>query len=195
MSNVSVVGNPSTECLVKSDYILEIITHSSEGGCAIPFEQLNLPITKSLSNQVLEFDMEFLITTNDDVSRHGGIYYGDHHLDRLTIGNVVIDWLDRIRDRGYRFYKTGSFSDSSNILSPERNKEPTRHLKIIIKSNGEHIVIAENYILKNLNGNAVQLYNKPCLGFWAWGNNHLRISNFTIRPYKGKAKKKSILSN
>ncbi|CAF1484171.1 unnamed protein product [Adineta steineri] len=182
LSDVSVVGNSLTRCVIKSNDVLEITTHLSEGGCVVPFKQLKLPTTKSLSNQVLEFDMEFLAEPYDDVGRHGGIYYGNHSFDRWTNGNTVVDWIDRTHDRGYRFYQTGRYPDDSNILVLQK-KEPVNHLKIIIKSNGEHIIVAENTIWKNLTSNAVQLLNKPYLGFWAWSNNHLRISNFIIRPY------------
>ncbi|CAF1224006.1 unnamed protein product [Adineta steineri] len=182
LSDVSVVGNSLTKCVIKSNDVLEITTHLSEGGCAVPFEQLKLPIKKSLSNQVLEFDMKFLTNPYDGVGRHGGIYYGNHSFDRRADGNTGVDWIDRTRDRGYRFYRTGWYPDDSNVLLLQK-KEPVNHLKIIIKSNGEHIIVAENTIWKNLTSNAVQLLNKPYLGFWAWGNNHLRISNFTIRPY------------
>ncbi|CAF0766523.1 unnamed protein product [Rotaria sordida] len=165
--SILVVGNPSTECLAKSDDVLELITGSSEGGCAIPFQRLKLPITKSLSNQVLEFDMEFLVTPNDDVGRCGGIYYGNHHLDRSTSGNTVMYWIDRAGDRGYRFYESGPAPSHDSIGLLPRKKDPARHLRIIIKSNGEQILVADNDIWRNLSGNAVQFVNKPFLGFRA----------------------------
>jgi hypothetical protein len=129
----------------------------------------------------------------DDVGRHGGIYYGNHSFDRSKSGNIVVDWIDRSYDRGYRFYQTGSDPDYSNIFLP-RNKEPIHHLKIIIKSNGEQIIVAQNDIWKNLTSNGVQLLNQPWLGFWAWGQNYLRISNFVIRPYTGEKLEKKRLS-
>jgi hypothetical protein len=189
LSSVSVVGNPLTECRMKSDDVLEIITYSSEGGCDIPFERLKLPITKSLSNQVLEFDMEFVVKPDGIIGRHGGLYYGNHSFHRWANGGTIVDWTDRVDDRGYRFYQTMPTPDYLNILLP-RNKEPVNHLKIIIKSNGEQIIVAQDDIWRNLTGSAVQLLNKPHLAFWAWGDNHLRISNLVIRPYTGEKEKK-----
>ncbi|UJR19801.1 hypothetical protein I4U23_022934 [Adineta vaga] len=184
LSNVSIVGDSFTEYRVRSNDVLEIITHNSEGGCAIPFEQLKLPVNRSLSNQVLEFDMEFLTVPNDEVGRHGGIYYGDHEFDRSMNNNVVIDWIDRYFDRGYRFYQTDAHSTIPHSVVPYKN-EPARHLKIIIKANGEQILVIEDGVWRRLNCGRIHLLGKPCLGFWAWANNHLRISNFTIRPYIG----------
>lgn len=133
--------------------------------------------------------MKFLARPNHAEGRCGGIYYGDHHLGRFTRGNIAIDWIDRTDDRGYRFYQTGpSASHSLNIMLP-REKEPANHLKIIVKSNGEQIVVAKNDIWKIPNASLVQLLDKPYLGFWAWNNNHLRISNFVIRPYTGEKRK------
>ncbi len=189
---VSVVGHPTTQCLVRSDNVLEIHAHGAEGGVSIAFERLNLPSVKSLSNQVLEFDLEFLVKPDGDVGRHGGIYYGNHQSDRQTKGNTCLDWIDRADDRGYRFYETGSDHHLSlNVLLPRR-KEPINHLKIIIKDNGEQILVAGDDIWKVRNVGPVHLLDKPCLGFWVWPNNQIRISNFVVRPYTGKVKKKSI---
>ncbi|CAF5088851.1 unnamed protein product, partial [Rotaria sp. Silwood1] len=190
--SIPVVGDPSTQCLVESDDVLEIIVGSSEGGCAIPFEKLELPITKSLSNQVLEFDMEFLVTPNADEGRCDGIYYGNNHLVRNTSGNTVLYWIPRTEDRGYRFYESGPTPLHDSIGLLPRTKEPASRLKIIIKSNGEQILVADNDIWKNLSGNAIQFVNKPFLGFWGWMNNHLRISNFIIRSHTGEKEKKSV---
>jgi hypothetical protein len=128
--------------------------------------------------------MEFLVRPGDEVGRHGGIYYGSHQSGRQC-GNTVLDWIDRTSDRGYRLYESGPISPS---LLP-RMKEPTGHLKIIIKANGEQIVVAGDDIWKSRNVGPAHELDKPCLGFWAWANNHLRISNFIIRPYTGKARR------
>ncbi|CAF3332294.1 unnamed protein product [Rotaria sp. Silwood2] len=191
--NVRTVGDPSTACLATCGSTLEIITGSFEGGCAIEFHQLKLPNIKSLSNQVLEFDMKFLKKPSNSVGRCGGIYYGNHELERFVGGNIVLDWIDRTDDRGYRFYDSGlESSHSLNVLLPRTN-EPASHLKIIIKSTGEHIVAAGNDIWKRLNGSAVQLLDTPYLGFWAFYNNHIVISNFSIHPYTGE-KNRTMLS-
>ena len=187
--NITRIEDPMTECVVKSGHVLEIDARSSssEGGCAISFNELRLPPTESLSNQVLEFDMEFLIKPASEVGRHGGIYYGDHELGRFRDGNVVLDWIDRPTNLGYRFYESGLNRTHQNTFFFALRNESANHLKIIVKSNGEHIIVVENFIWKiQLTTAAIPSLGKPCLGFWAWPQNHIRISNFIIRPYKGE---------
>jgi hypothetical protein len=133
--------------------------------------------------------MEFLVRPAGEVGRHGGIYYGSNQSGR-GIGNTVLDWIDRTYDRGYRFYNSVSTNPS---LLP-RTKEPTAHLKIIIKANGEQIVVAGDDIWKSRDVGPAHELDKPYLGFWAWGNNQLRISNFIIRPYTGKTRRSLLMS-
>ena len=121
--------------MVRSYNVLEIHAHRADDGGSIAFERLNLSSLKCLSNQILEFDFEFLVKLGGDIGRHGGIYYGNHHFDREITGNTCVDWINC----GYRFYETGpGHGVNINMLLP-RTKQPSNHLKIIIKDTGEQI--------------------------------------------------------
>jgi len=187
ISFVEVESHAGATCRVPNANTLIVNAPSSEGACQVPFSALRVPGSKSLTSQIISFDVQFLRRPTDTVGRHGGFYFGANPTGRRD--NIVVDWIDRSFDHGYRVY--GGENPKWSQLTPSSG-EPHQHWTVIVMADGTmHFRsgdIAYDHKISQHN------MDKPSLGFWAWPGNRLKITNFNIRPYSPTYKFANLLA-
>jgi len=149
---------------------IELRSRGSEASASAPASVFGLPTSRSFANTRIEFTIEFVSWVNDGVGRHGGIYLGNQPNERG--GNFVADWIDRSSDRGYRLY--GGSRDT--WVSGYRGANIASRWVIEISGTG-----AATFSLGDVTyRNQISLVDNAFIGFWAWGNNAIRVRDFKV---------------
>lgn len=188
ISFVEVSSHGSAKCKTPNAHTVIVNADGGEGACTVPFSALKVPRTKSLANTIISFDVHFLKKPEHAVGRHGGIFFGAHESGRRD--NAVVDWIDRSFDRGLRLYGLRENNKWSQ-LRPANDAVPQRWT-IIIDENGDLMFTAGD-VTWNAKVSQHEL-SEPHVGFWAWPGNHMKVTNFNIRPYQKRYKYVNILT-
>jgi hypothetical protein len=130
----------------------------------------------------VDFDIEFLTTPADGVSKHGGVMiFANDKLQRYSTSGYTVDWIDR--DSGYRIIRwdSGSYTILSTF-SASVNENEWYHWKII--RDGSVIAL---YVNGTNIGNATDsTYNSGFIGLWGYSNNqHIHYDNIAVLAPSG----------